>query len=259
MSDASAYVIDEIRRSAMDASRRTGSLLAPNGLLARYTNPSENTAYHLEYSYSLLGDVRGKSVLDYGCGAGENSLLLAARGACVTGIDISPDLVEVARRRLEINHLSAELRVVSGYETGLPDSSMDVIFCIGILHHLNLEQARREVLRVVKPGGFIIVQEPVRDSRAYAFVRSLIPYVGDEISKFERPLKKEEIEAFSEGLQCEVKRRFNLPIVALARIASQRLFHPAVRADRWILKTVPALAHLATIEVRKLRRGKSLA
>ncbi len=254
LSHQSAYELDEIRRSAIDASRRSDSLVAKPALFARYRNPPENTAFQLEYSYHLLGDVQGKTVLDYGCGGGENALLLASRGALVTGIDISPELVEIARRRLEMNHFSAEFRVISGYDTGLPGASMDVVFCMAILHHLDLEQARREVLRVLKPGGVLIVQEPVRDSRTYTFLRSLIPYSPHDNSEFERPLKKEEIDAFAMGLQCEAKRRFKLPFVPLARLASRRLLEPAIRTDRWMLKTVPALAHLATVEVRKLRR-----
>jgi 2-polyprenyl-3-methyl-5-hydroxy-6-metoxy-1,4-benzoquinol methylase len=248
------YEADEIRRSALDASRRKESLVANPALFARYSAPPENTPFQLEYSYHLLGDVRGKTVLDYGCGGGENALLLASRGAQVTGIDISPELIEIAKRRLEINGLSAEFRAISGYDTGLPDASFDVVFCMAILHHLDLELARREVLRVLKPGGMLIVQEPVRDSRTYAFLRSLVPYSSHDNSEYERPLRKEEIDIFAQGLQCEARRRFKLPFVPLARMASRRLLLPAIRIDRWMLEKIPALAHLATVEVRKLRR-----
>jgi 2-polyprenyl-3-methyl-5-hydroxy-6-metoxy-1,4-benzoquinol methylase len=247
------YEADEIRRSSIDASRRNQSLLADPGLFARYSVPPENTPFQLEYAYHLLGNVQGQVVLDYGCGGGENALLLASRGARVTGIDISPELIEIAKRRLEINGLSAEFRAVSGYNTGLRDASVDVVFCMAILHHLDLELARREVLRVLKPGGMLIVQEPVRDSRVYAFLRHLVPYSAQDNSAYERPLRKEEIDAFAQGLQCEARRRFKLPFVPLARMASPRLLGPALRIDRWMLEKVPALAHLATVEVRKLR------
>lgn len=198
---------EEIRRSAFDALRRTESLVAEPTLFARYSNPPKDTPFYLEYSFHLLGDVRGKSVLDYGCGGG-NAMLLAARGGHVTGIDIS----------------------------------------------LDLEQARREVLRLLKPGGVLIMKEPVRDSRTYSFIRSLIPYRTRNNSEYEHPLREEEIDAFADGFQCEAKRRFRLPFVPLARIVSRGLVEPAFRVDGWILKTVPALEHFATVEVRKLRR-----
>jgi 2-polyprenyl-3-methyl-5-hydroxy-6-metoxy-1,4-benzoquinol methylase len=243
----------EIRRSAMDASRRAESTVAAPELIARYRNPPRDSAFSLEYAYHLLGDVRAKTVLDYGCGGGENALLLASRGAHVTAIDISPELVEIARHRLEINQLAAEFHLISGYDTGLPSASMDVVFCMAILHHLDLQLARREVLRLLRPGGVLIVKEPVRDSRIYGFVRSLIPYSSHDNSEFERPLKTREIDAFTEGLQCEARRRFNLPLVPLARMVSRHLHEPAIKVDRWLLKTVPALAHLANVEVRRLR------
>ena len=47
----------------------------------------------------LPDDLRGARVLDAGCGAGSASIELAARGACVTAVDISPSLLDVARRR----------------------------------------------------------------------------------------------------------------------------------------------------------------
>ena len=245
---------DEIRRSALDASRRKDSMVASPALFARYSAPPQNTPFQLEYSYHLLGDVRGKTVLDYGCGAGENSLLLASLGALVTGIDISPELIEIAKARLELNGLQAQFVTGSGYDTGLPDGSMDIVFCMAVLHHLDLAQARREILRVLKPGGALIVQEPVRDSRVYAFLRSLIPYTEHDNSEDERPLTRAEIDAFGEGLQCEARRRFKLPFVPLVRIASPWLARPAIRVDGWILRKVPVLERLATVEVRKLRR-----
>lgn len=248
------YEADEIRRSALAAAHCSRSLVADPELLARYSSPSKNTPFQLEYSYHLLGDVRGKTVLDYGCGSGENALLLASRGALVTGIDISPELIEIAKRRLEINGLAAEFRAISGYDTGLPEASIDVVFCMAILHHLDLELARREVLRVLKPGGLLIMQEPVRDSRTYAFLRGLVPFSVQLNSEYERPLTKKELDGFAAGLQCEARRRFKLPFVQLARMTHAKLLVPAIRIDGWILEKVPVLAHLATVEVRRLRR-----
>ena len=245
----------EVQRSAIDASRRSsGSLLAPPNLVARYADPNPGTPHSLEYCFHLLGDVQGKEVLDLGCGAGENTLLLASRGARVTSVDISPDLIEIARERLAVNNLTASLRVASAYDTGMPDGSVDVVFCAAILHHLEAEKAHGEVLRVLKPGGLLILEEPVRDSRFYGFLRGLIPHSSHDNSEFERPLTKQEMDSFSAGFQCEAKRRFRLPFVALARMAGYWK-RSVYLADRWALRNIPALEHFATVEVRKLRRG----
>jgi len=86
---------NEIERSAAEARKIVLRPIEIN----RYINPPPGTAYCLEYAYNLVGDVRGKTVLDFGCGTGENVIILARRGAHVVGIDISPDLIDLAKRK----------------------------------------------------------------------------------------------------------------------------------------------------------------
>src|SRR5829696_6789204 len=92
----------EVERSASEAQKReTENMALAEKTIERYLNPPADTPYQLEFAYHLLGDVRGQTVLDYGCGAGENSVLIAANGAKrVIGIDISPELVELGEQRL---------------------------------------------------------------------------------------------------------------------------------------------------------------
>ena len=56
----------------------------------------------------ILGSLKGKRILDVGCGAGTTSRDLSARGAKVTGVDISHDLLEVARERGQANYIKAD-------------------------------------------------------------------------------------------------------------------------------------------------------
>src|SRR5947199_4121096 len=96
----------EVSRSSFEALHTpTARLVADEQNVARYLNPPLDTVYPLEYAYALLGDVRGRTVLDFGCGSGENTLLLARRGAKVIAVDISGDLIDLARRRLALNNL----------------------------------------------------------------------------------------------------------------------------------------------------------
>jgi SAM-dependent methyltransferase len=87
---------NEIIRSASEASK---IVIKPVDV-ARYMNPPSNTPFPLEYAFYLLGDIRGKTVLDLGCGSGDELIPLLHRGAKLIGIDISPDLVAIAERRL---------------------------------------------------------------------------------------------------------------------------------------------------------------
>src|SRR5437899_870917 len=176
----------EIERSAAEA-RKVVLKPLEQAQIDRYLNPPADTPYPLEYAFHLLGDVRGKTVLDLGCGKGENIIPLLERGARVIGIDISPDLVAIAQERLSDANLEASLTVGSAYETGLPDESVDVIFCIALIHHLDIKLVRDEMWRVLRKGGVIILKEPVRFSKGYAGVRSLLP-AREDISEFEHPL-----------------------------------------------------------------------
>src|SRR5688500_8469656 len=78
-------------RSSFEASQTTRPLLMSAEMIARYYAPAETTPYALEYAYHLLGDVTGKTVLEFGCGDGMNTVMLAKRGAKVIAFDISAD------------------------------------------------------------------------------------------------------------------------------------------------------------------------
>src|SRR4051812_13786163 len=73
----------EVERSRQEALRRSAMAATDERRAARYLPPPLDSAYPLEYAFALLGDIRGRTVLDFGCGTGENSLLLARRGARV--------------------------------------------------------------------------------------------------------------------------------------------------------------------------------
>lgn len=249
----------EVERSAVEASLTSEHALRISARnLARYDRPGAETPYPLEYCYHLLGDVRGSRILDYGCGSGGNSVLLANRGAHVSGVDISPDLVSLARRRMEINGRprGASFVVCSGYDLPFPDRSIDIVFGIAILHHLDLAKASQEIARVLRPGGRAIFQEPVRNSPVVRFIRGLIPYRQPDISPFERPLTDEELRDFAGPFSSVRQRAFLLPHVALGQILPvvSRRADLLYRSDHAIMRRVPALAYYAGIRVLELTK-----
>jgi len=244
---------DEIERSALEAAHLQQSFTPNRKNIERYLNPPADAAFALEYAFHLLGDIRGRKVLDYGCGSGADAVLLAARGASVIGVDISPDLIEIARKRASTYGFAIEFKAASAYDLGLPGNSVDLVFSHAILHHLDLPAARREVQRVLKPGGALIILEPVRDSDFVARVRRRIPFRRAFVSQHEAPLKAGQLDVFCAGMDCEARRRFRLPLLALAQLFGPGLGRPAQRLDRLLLQTFPSLAFYATNEVRKLR------
>ena len=248
---ASVHALAEIARSASEASRI--KLLDVD--LTRYQNPPADTCYPLEYAFYLLGDVHDKLVVDLGCGSGEEVVPLRQRGARVIGIDISPDLIAVANERLRRYGVHAEVRVASAYDTGLSDESVDVVFCMSLLHHLELDRAKSEIRRILKPNGLFIFKEPIRLSWTMKQLRALFPSGDADVSEFEYPLNGKQLNALLDGFQLVASRSFRTPFVPLLTrmIKVPRLRKRIVSRDAWVLTRFPLLAHFATVRVTALR------
>src|SRR5204862_4048938 len=104
--------------------------------------------------------------------AGENSVLISSHGGKPIGVDISPDLIDLAETRIALHQIkNYDFKVGSAHELPLEDESVDLVFGIAILHHLDLALASNEVFRVLKRGGRAIFFEPVRNSKAVWFFR----------------------------------------------------------------------------------------
>lgn len=242
----------EIERSASEASK---VVLKPlqRAQIDRYLNPPANTPYGLEYAFHLLGDVRGRTVLDLGCGTGENIVLLLERGAQVIGMDISPDLIAIAQKRLNDANLKASLAVGDAYQTGLPDESVDVIFSMALIHHLDIKLVRDEMWRVLRKGGVIILREPVRFSRGYAWLRGLLSS-REDISEYEHPLTREELATMTQPFKVEGTRYFRLPFVPLVSRVLPSKSDVAWRASNWILQHWSAAERYASGIVTRLQK-----
>lgn len=251
---------EEVERSRSEA-LNTKDLKPGASQITRYWQPPADTCYPLEYAFHLLGDVRGKDVLDLGCGSGENTLLLAHRGARVIALDISPDLIDVAKRRLSINRPSSNVRFLtaSAHDLPLPDESVDVVFGIAILHHLDMATISAQVMRVLRPGGRAIFQEPMRDSRLLRIVREAIPYKQKDVSSYEYPLCNRDIAVLIKPFENYRAKDFQLPFVRLARVLRwHRWVPPLYRVDRRLLDRYPALGHYATVRVLELTKAREV-
>jgi cyclopropane fatty-acyl-phospholipid synthase-like methyltransferase len=109
----------------------------------------------------------GAHVLEIGCGTGELAAMLIARGATVTGFDVSPAMVEVACERIKAEDLSDKLTIqqmgVDGMD-GLPASSFDAVVSTLVFSELSDDERRfalAHAKRVLKPGGVLVIADEV--------------------------------------------------------------------------------------------------
>jgi SAM-dependent methyltransferase len=149
---------------------------------------------------AMLGDVRGKRVLEYGCGHGMASVVLARRGATVTGIDLSAGYVEEASRRAIANEVTAEFRQADAECMPFADGSFDAVWGCAVLHHLDLQWAGAELNRVLKPGGVAVFCEPWGGNPILEFARRHLPYPGKHRTPDERPLRTTDLEGLREHM-----------------------------------------------------------
>lgn len=102
----------------------------------------------------------GHAVVDLGCGTGTLALMVKQMHpeACVTGVDIDPRILEIARRKVAASGVDIELVQGSATEIPLPDASFDRVLSTLMLHHLTTPQKRQALAgarRLLRPGGEI--------------------------------------------------------------------------------------------------------
>lgn len=236
--------------------KQSSDLRVPSRIFRRYQAPPADTPFAIEYAYNLLGDVSGKDVLELGCGDGENTVLLAHRGARVCGVDVSDAMVKLARRRMLVNGFvkTVEFGVGSAHELPFRDQSFDVVFGMAVLTRLDLELASREVWRVLRPGGYAIFKEPVRNSGLIRMMRRLVRYRPPGMAPFGRPLTDQELGGFAARFSQCYGREYQLPFVNVARWFSALdgiapLFY---RLDRALLERAEWLRGYTTVRVIKV-------
>jgi SAM-dependent methyltransferase len=146
----------------------------------------------------FLGDLSGKRVLEYGCGLGKFTAILARSGADVSAFDISPTSIEVARRRMALNELEADLAVAAGESLPYEDESFDVVVGIAVLHHLDVKLGSRELHRVLRPGGKALFVEPMGMNPLLNFARDHLPYRDKTPRGMDEPLTYDDIYAWAQ-------------------------------------------------------------
>jgi ubiquinone/menaquinone biosynthesis C-methylase UbiE len=104
-------------------------------------------------------NLRGKKLLEVGCGMGYDSLEFIRRGVRVTAVDLTPNAVEFARRHFEVVGAEAdEVRVGNALDLPFADESFDAVWSNGVLHATgDTRKAISEVFRVLRPGGRAII------------------------------------------------------------------------------------------------------
>lgn len=204
----------------------------------------------------FLGDLHGKRVIEYGCGLGKLTVLLARSGAEVTAFDLSEQSLEVARRRAQMTRVDDTITFVAAPGEALPfeDASFDIAFGKAVLHHLDPVAGSRELARIVKPGGRAAFSEPLGTNPVVQFVRDHVPYPHKHERGADIPLRHSDIEAWMAPFASAEIHGVQLLSMVERGLGFHRKLPLLREYDRLLLERWPELWPLCRYAVLLLRR-----
>jgi SAM-dependent methyltransferase len=212
---------------------------------------------HRHYERLLFSRCAGRRVLEYGCGTSTMAMALARRGARLTGIDIADVAIEQAREQARREGLEASFLRMNAEALEFPDQSFDLVCGGGILHHLNVAKAAREIARVVRPEGAAVFIEPLGHNPLINLYRRLTPGLR---TPDEHPLTLRDLEMLEEHFGAVEARFFHLTSVGavlLRRLPGFDLLVKALDAiDRGMFAVLPVTRRYAWMVVLLLRRPR---
>jgi len=131
-----------------------------------WPNRHLNEIYHREHLALIdqaLPEIKGKNILDIGCGIGRISRHLAERGATVHGLDFSSAAIEIARKSTSGPNPSFEVRSVHDVDANQEFDAVIVfgVLCVACRNRAELSNAFTRIRRALKPGGALLLFEPI--------------------------------------------------------------------------------------------------
>jgi len=148
-----------------------------------YSNPLRNICIDAVQRVLIRGGMQtiqrrsslyGKKVLDYGCGIGRWVEFFQRAGCIYSGLDIAKEMIKIAKKR----YPKVDFQTLDNDRIPYPSKSYDIVCSIAVIHHNHYphqEEILDEIVRVLRPGGFLLLFEgigPSDPSTTFMFVRT---------------------------------------------------------------------------------------
>lgn len=220
------------------------------------------TAPEMRYITRRLGNIRGKRLLDLGCGLGEASVYFALLGADVTASDLSQGMLNATTRLAQVNKVTVTQHIASAEDMQLPpDAKFDIIYAGNLLHHVDIEKTIIRIKPHLAVGGVFVAWDPLAYNPAINVYRLL---ATDVRTLDEHPLNLSDIRLFRKHFDVVETRFFwltTLIIFVIMALVQRRnpnkerfwkvvvqdggkwkwLYQPLEKIDSLILKFIPPL------------------
>lgn len=201
-------------------------------------------------------------VLDFGCGDGWVSIMLAKKGYHVYGIDISIELIKKSRKMAQEQNVTHNtiFEEMAGEDLQFQDDFFDSVFGSAVLHHTDLEMALNSIHRVLKPGGIGLFIEPMNRNIFLKMWRVLTPW---RRSPAEKALTIHEISLIEKSFPLARLTYFNLASIFSAGLILifpnsnfvRRINKILENVDGVLIKRFPWLGRYCAVVVIELLKG----
>lgn len=232
------------------------------------TSNSSPSHYQVNPTYRIfekikqqIGNIKGKKLLEYGCGTGWITAELAAMAGFIESFDISDEAIGKTSELLKKHNLDKNccLKVMSAEKLDYSENTFDIVIGFAILHHLDLALAIPELNRVLKPDGVAYFAEPLGYNPFINYYRKITPqYRTSE----ERPLIFEELFKFTRNFKYLRHKEYYLvsllPFVLLYIPRLKNLYYKiskvCFKIDQKLLERFPALGKWAWYSIIEFRK-----
>jgi len=199
---------------------------------------------------------KGKAVLEYGCGPGDNAFFLAQHAYKLTAIDISDYAIKTATEKAKkLNITNAEFKEMNAEELEFKDNSFDLVFGNSIIHHLDLKTSFGEIKRVLKPGGKAVFYEPLGHNFFINHYRKSTPEMRTED---EHPLLIDDIKLAKDYFDEVSVNFYHLSTLAAVPFRNTLVFKPVLKllsgTDKLIFKLFPFMRKHAWFCILELEK-----
>jgi 2-polyprenyl-3-methyl-5-hydroxy-6-metoxy-1,4-benzoquinol methylase len=160
----------------------------------------------IDYSKSKKNYSSEPKLLDFGCGAGDNSIRFSRAGYHITGFDISENNIQSCIQLFSKKNIPANFIVSVAEKLPFADETFDVVAGIDILHHVDIPSSINEVKRVLKKDGIAVFREPL-EATLFDTIRNTKPILKlfpntmsleAHITEDERKLNKTDLKVLKE-------------------------------------------------------------
>lgn len=143
------------------------------------------TSPELRYIHKELGDIKGKKILDVGCGLGEVSVYFASRGASVVATDLSPEMCDFANQLAQRYNLKIRTIVGNAEDFNYLNQfeKFDIIYCGNLLHHVDIKKTVLSLKSHLNQDGIFASWDPIKYNpiiNIYRFLASKVRTVDEQ-------------------------------------------------------------------------------